>query len=101
MKFRNPETGEVYDLTYRDCVASGFCKKYITCFSCPICGKTDGDTCRPWVVSHPHEAVRLMGYEVVEDEPSGNRGQLEYGNAVEGMCCDCAHGGPCCSWDEN
>lgn len=70
MKFRNPETGEVYDLTYRDCVASGFCKKYITCFSCPICGKTDGDTCRPWVVSHPHEAVRLMGYEVVEDEPS-------------------------------
>nr|DAF30735.1 MAG TPA: zinc-ribbon domain protein [Caudoviricetes sp.] len=22
-------------------------------------------------------------------------------NAVEGMCCDCAHGGPCCSWDEN
>lgn len=22
-------------------------------------------------------------------------------NAVGGMCCDCAHGGPCCSWDEN
>ena len=22
-------------------------------------------------------------------------------NAVEGMCCDCAHDGPCCSWDEN
>lgn len=22
-------------------------------------------------------------------------------NTVEGMCCDCAHGGPCCSWDEN
>ena len=22
-------------------------------------------------------------------------------NAVEGMCCDCAHGGSCCSWDEN
>lgn len=29
-----------------------------------------------------------MGYEVVED-------------AVAGMCCDCAYGGPCCSWDEN
>ena len=54
-----------------------------------------------WVKVHPHEAASLMGYEVVEDEPSGNRGQLEYGNAVEGMCCDCAHGGPCCSWDEN
>ena len=35
-----------------------------------------------------------MGFKVVEDEPSGNRGQLEYVNAVEGMCCDCAHGGP-------
>ena len=22
-------------------------------------------------------------------------------NAVEGMCCDCAHGGPCCDWSEN
>ena len=22
-------------------------------------------------------------------------------NVVEGMCCDCAHGGPCCSLDEN
>ena len=22
-------------------------------------------------------------------------------NTVEGMCCDCAHGGSCCSWDEN
>ena len=29
-----------------------------------------------------------MGFKVVED-------------AVAGMCCDCAHGGPCCSWDEN
>lgn len=37
----------------------------------------------------PREAARLMGYEVVEDD------------AVEGMCCDCAHGGPCCSPDEN
>lgn len=22
-------------------------------------------------------------------------------NTIEGMCCDCAHGGPCCSWGEN
>ena len=68
MKFRNPETGEVYNLTYKDCTSSGFCKKYITCFRCPIYGKTDGDTCSSWVVSYPHEAARLMGYEVVEDE---------------------------------
>lgn len=30
-----------------------------------------------------------MGYEVVDDD------------AVAGMCCNCAHGGPSCSWDEN
>lgn len=22
-------------------------------------------------------------------------------NAIEGMCCDCIHNGPCCAWDEN
>lgn len=68
MKFRNPETGEVYNLTYKDCVSSGFCKKYTICFRCPIYGKADGDTCRPWVVSHPYEAASLMGYEVVDED---------------------------------
>ena len=68
MKFRNPETREVYDFTYKDCVSSGFCKKYGTCFHCPIYEKVDDDTCSPWVLSHPYEAARLMGYEVVEDE---------------------------------
>ena len=67
MKFCNPETREVYNLTYKDCVSSGFCKKYGTCFHCPIYEKADDGTCSLWVVSHPYEAARLMGYEIVED----------------------------------
>jgi hypothetical protein len=41
-----------------------------------------------------------MGYEVVEDDMPEAAKHKET-NAIEGMCCDCAHGGPCCSWDEN
>lgn len=100
MKFRNPETGEVF---HDSDMALDSAFNCADCVECPIKEKTfsSGLSCCDWVDANPHEAASLMGYEVVEDEPSGNRGQLEYGNAVEGMCCDCAHGGPCCSWDEN
>lgn len=40
-----------------------------------------------WVKVHPHEAASLMGYEVVEDEPSGNRGQLEEACIMECHVC--------------
>lgn len=103
MKFRNPETGEVFSGSILRRY-NPFCHATI-CSKCPLQGPVtncaDTSDCSIWVVEHPHEAARLMGYEVVEDEQSGNRGQLEYGNAMEGMCCDCAHGGPCCSPDEN
>lgn len=100
MKFRNPETGEVLSvgeavIIYCNRPNRGRCK------DCCLYAPSGNQSCQEWAANHPHEAASLMGYEVVEDEPSGNRGQLEYGNAVEGMCCDCAHGGPCCSWDEN
>ena len=84
MKFRNPETGEVYNLTYKDCVFSGFCKKYNTCFHCPIYEKADDGTCSLWVVSHPYEAARLMGYEIVKDEV--------YNLPTEYPCSTCNHG---------
>lgn len=77
MKFRNPETGEVFETHCDTCGAgSSGCKLVWKNVSC---GR---------LKENPHEAARLMGFKVVED-------------AVAGMCCDCAHGGPCCSWDEN
>lgn len=84
MKFRDPETGEVVT----DEQAHGqFCRGR-NCCECPM--NQTQENCIGFRRSRPHEAARLMGFEVVED-------------AVAGMCCDCAHGGPgpCCSWDEN
>ncbi|WP_206424144.1 DUF6378 domain-containing protein [Intestinibacillus sp. Marseille-P6563] len=51
MKFRNPKTGEVYENSVKN---DDFCGKYSeeSCFDCPI-----------W-----NEAVRLMGYEVIDDD---------------------------------
>ena len=100
MKFRS-KTGETFENTYDD---TTFCGQYIGCINCPVGNVKLNYDCTEWVNENPHEAARLMGYEVVEDEHVGNSEQLEKANmdnAVEGMCCDCAHGGPCCSWDEN
>ena len=80
MKFRS-KTGEVYTIEALAIAWFRFCL----------------DRNDKWVKANPHEAARLMGYEVVEDEKE----EASMDNAVEGMCCDCAHGGPCCSWDEN
>ena len=86
MKFRS-KTGEAFE----DIVAAWFAFCDQKCRECPIsCWNNEDKTrCDLYCHAHPHEAARLMGYEVVEDD------------AVEGMCCDCAHGGPCCSPDEN
>ena len=85
MKFRSPETGEIFDVrtgVERFCYGKG-------CSTCPMDNRCPNDFCSEWAADHPYEAARLMGYEVVEDD------------CVEGMCCDCAHGGPCCDWSEN
>lgn len=66
MKFRNHETGEV--LRYRDIIPV-LCKS--GCDNCPIIAevlKHDDQSCQAWILNHPHEAARLMGYEVIEDE---------------------------------
>lgn len=66
MKFRNPKTGQVYDVTgpKSDCVASGFCE-LVECQDCPI---RKNNKCYEWVLGNPDKAARLMGYEVVEYE---------------------------------
>lgn len=92
MKFRNPETGEVY--TNILSVLEYYCDSMKDCDYCVLREpvqryRGNKRPCHTYAVDNPHEAARLMGYEVVEDD------------AVEGMCCDCAHGGPCCSPDEN
>lgn len=38
------------------------------CDTCPMYNRCPNDFCSEWAVDHPHEAARLMGYEVVEDE---------------------------------
>ena len=89
MKFHNPETGEVVSIPV---AVSRYCKtKGRWCCKCSLPGAMNRPEkpCEPWAELHPQEAARLMGYEVVDDD------------AVEGMCCDCAHGGPCCDWSEN
>lgn len=63
MKFRNPETGEV--LT--DEHAHGlFCRGKL-CWGCPM-NQSLKEDCVNFRKFHPHEAARLMGYEVVEDD---------------------------------
>ena len=66
MKFRNPETGEVFETHCDTCGAgSSGCKLVWKNVSC---GR---------LKENPHEAARLMGYEVVEDEPE------YYGNTAQ------------------
>lgn len=80
MKFLNPKTGEIYETVWQ-IPDTRFRTKY--------------------AIEHPEEFARLMGDEVVEDEPSGNFGQLEETNMKEKcpICdydiehCQCRFGG--------
>lgn len=69
MKFRNPKTEENYNLNEKEtCTSSGFCRE-IDCSECPIYPRVSQSnrTCKDWVLIHPYEAARLMGYEMVGD----------------------------------
>ena len=74
MKFKNPQTGNIYNVTpQNDCVASGFCSTINLCSECVIDGKKQGtQECHLWVLNNPYQAASLMGYEVVEEESSDN-----------------------------
>lgn len=68
MKFRNPKTGKEYS----DIVSAWEAYKCPgPCMDCSLNGATyEGKyKCNEeWVSDNPHEAARLMGYEVLEDE---------------------------------
>ncbi len=81
MKFRNPKTGELFEVT--DCCNDMFCK-HITCCSCdcPIYTHKGASQCAGWVNEHPHEAAKLMGYEVVEDSKEVEIDHVEKENSM-------------------
>lgn len=67
MKFRKPETREVLSISY---AVDEYCKKR-WCDNCNL-REPVGDpdkVCADWAETHPNEAARLMGYEVVEENP--------------------------------
>lgn len=64
MKFKNPETGEVYNVQ-DSCVNANFCDDIDICFNCPIYDHRGKLGCPEWVNTHPEEAAALMGYEVL------------------------------------
>ena len=86
MKFRNPETGEV--LSISDAV-DHYCKQR-WCDNCAL-REPVGDpdkVCADWAEYHPHEAARLMGFEVVEDDCVEPRKHKEEAN-MDNPCIGC------------
>lgn len=76
-KFKNPATGEVWDA---ENAVKVFCDELPKCNVCPMFPVVSiGGDCRKWAANHPHEAARLMGYEVVEEryDSSGTCGICE------------------------
>ena len=75
MKFRNKETGE--EFPYIQAARVSFClyrenAAMMACYTCKLSSRNNGEHsgCVEFCEEHPHEAARLMGYEVVEDEPN-------------------------------
>ena len=75
MKFRNPETGEVFG----DIVAARFDFCNQRCRECPIsCWNNEGEMrCDTYCHFHPQEAANLMGYEFIR-EPGVDFPEPEY-----------------------
>ena len=67
MKFRNPQTGKIYDFEGKERLTSGFCVG-IPCKACPIRRHRGKMSCREYVLNNPNTAANLMGYEVIEGD---------------------------------
>lgn len=77
MKFRS-KTGEVF---HDSDMALDSVFNCADCVECPIKEKTfsSGLSCCDYVDANPYEAARLMGYQVVEDEPVSDCNGLNEG----------------------
>lgn len=87
MKFRNPETGEVLavsDAVNKYC-AGRWCGD--TCKLYYAAGDPD-KVCADWAEYHPHEAARLMGYEVAEDDMPDTAKHKEEANMDKPRICE-------------
>ena len=77
MKFKDPATGEVFH-TIRQAVQN-HCSLHCNSMACPY---WESAGCvgmlKRYTVDNPHEAARLMGYEVVEDDPN-----MEIANGIQ------------------
>lgn len=67
MKFRNPKTGKIYQ-TIVDAFRAYQCP--CICADCPLTPVRGAQGCVTWTHSNPRKAARIMGYEVIEDEPN-------------------------------
>ena len=89
MKFRNPETGEVFN-TIRQAVQN-HCSFHCNSRACPY---WESAGCvgmlKRYTVDNPHEAARLMGFEVEEDDHF--RGSTKMGADYPCRTCDCGWG---------
>ena len=82
MKFRNPETGEMYIGILN--AMNHYCDSKKDCDDCQIkepvqVYKGQKHPCYAYVADNPHEAASLMGYQVVEDEPVSDCNGLNEG----------------------
>ena len=81
--FFNPKTSEVFQNTVDN---NRFCGQYAGCKQgCPILAARHETDCTEWINQHPHQAARLMGYEVVGCSSCENR----YDGEVKDCCLKC------------
>ena len=75
MKFRDPKTGKVFDSI--KAAVDYVCQEQESCGDwCPLYCKKPLPGCVKFSVKNPHEAARLMGYEVVY-EPGDDASPIE------------------------
>ena len=88
MKIRDPKTGEIFDNIH--IAKSNFCVDKL-CNKCPLPNvvryellPADSNGCSKFCENHPYEAVRLMGYEVVEEHTPTH--EKTNADAIENTC---------------